>query len=326
MSAARRAREPSAEDSDRFEEIPSSPSTASFHSAGTEDDEVDALQEQQLRDHPVAQPTLRADLSTTEEAESGSQTALEEDEDEATVWWDPAELKDVVAAVNQLKVEGNALFGQGGWEMAMTTYRDGLAQLPVKSQLSSVPQGETKAQDDSQQAEQELSTVQPQDSASTRSTEPLGSEDDSEAKQVNELRSMLYANVAACCLKLERWKDAVEACDAALDDNPIYAKALHRRAMANEQIKSWASLTSAIDDYKALESSSDVNPAQKAAFKAAQTRLAPLLREQQEKEKDEVLSKLKDLGNTVLGKFGLSTDNFKFVEQPGGGYSMNFQR
>lgn len=26
------------------------------------------------------------------------------------------------------------------------------------------------------------------------------------------------------------------------------------------------------------------------------------------------------------GKFGLSTDNFKMVEQPGGGYSVNFSR
>lgn len=28
----------------------------------------------------------------------------------------------------------------------------------------------------------------------------------------------------------------------------------------------------------------------------------------------------------VLGKFGFSTDNFKFTQQEGGGYSMNFER
>lgn len=45
---------------------------------------------------------------------------------------------------------------------------------------------------------------------------------------------------------------------------------------------------------------------------------------QQEKEKDEMLGKLKDLGNSLLGKFGLNTDMFQFDEQPGGGYNLRF--
>ena len=47
---------------------------------------------------------------------------------------------------------------------------------------------------------------------------------------------------------------------------------------------------------------------------------------QQEKEKDEMLGKLKELGNGILGRFGLSTDMFKFEQQPGGGYNMSFQQ
>jgi hypothetical protein len=42
---------------------------------------------------------------------------------------------------------------------------------------------------------------------------------------------------------------------------------------------------------------------------------------------EEMLGKLKDLGNTLLGKFGLSLDNFKAVKDPqSGSYSISFQR
>lgn len=57
-------------------------------------------------------------------------------------------------------------------------------------------------------------------------------------------------------------------------------------------------------------------------MQALPTRIAA----QQKKETDEMLGKLKDLGNGLLGKFGLSTDMFKFHEQPGGGYSMSFDQ
>ncbi len=36
--------------------------------------------------------------------------------------------------------------------------------------------------------------------------------------------------------------------------------------------------------------------------------------------------KLKELGNSFLGLFGMSTDNFQMQEQPGGGYSINIKQ
>jgi hypothetical protein len=37
--------------------------------------------------------------------------------------------------------------------------------------------------------------------------------------------------------------------------------------------------------------------------------------------------KLKDLGNSVLGRFGMSVDNFKAVKDPNtGSYSIQFQK
>ncbi|KIK71221.1 hypothetical protein GYMLUDRAFT_211229 [Collybiopsis luxurians FD-317 M1] len=147
-----------------------------------------------------------------------------------------------------------------------------------------------------------------------------------EQLQLAKARAVLNANIGACYVKLNEHKEAVNACSEALLDDPNYTKALQRRAASNEQLNTWSSLTSAQEDYTTLlrllpETSSEVKEIQRTL-----RLVKPRVEEAQKKETAEALDKLKGIGNSILGNFGLSTDNFKFVPNGQGGYSMNFTR
>ena len=114
-------------------------------------------------------------------------------------------------------------------------------------------------------------------------------------------------------------------CTQALTLDPHYIKALLRRAQANEKMDTSTSLTESLEDYKKLKKEA------KDAYtlrecQRAERELPNRIKEKTEKEKEEMIGKLKDLGNSILGKFGLSTDNFQMQPDPSGsgGYSMNF--
>lgn len=139
-------------------------------------------------------------------------------------------------------------------------------------------------------------------------------------------RAIFHANIGACYFKQSKWKESADACTAALKDDPEYIKALYRRAQANEKLGTWTALESSFKDYKEL--SSRPHPiSMKTDIEKGTKTLPKRIADAQEREKAEMMGKLKDLGNTVLGKFGLSTDNFKMVQDPNtGGYSINFDQ
>ncbi len=130
--------------------------------------------------------------------------------------------------------------------------------------------------------------------------------------------SVYYANRAAAFMGLQAWDDAVRDCSDALELQPEYIKARLRRAHAYEQLEK---LDEALVDYKRLL---ELQPGMPEAVRAT-PRLERAIKARDEKLKEEMMGKLKDLGNSILGNFGLSTDNFQFKQDPNtGGYNINF--
>ena len=101
---------------------------------------------------------------------------------------------------------------------------------------------------------------------------------------------------------------------------PQYVKAYLRRASAHEVLEQ---TEDALKDAKvALE----IDP-RSAAARREVARLQKIEDERLEKLKEETLGKLKDLGNSILGNFGLSLDNFNAVQDPNtGSYSISFNQ
>lgn len=135
-----------------------------------------------------------------------------------------------------------------------------------------------------------------------------------------DLRAICHANRAACASAAGRPEDALYDCDRALEANPRYVKALARRAAALEEL---GKLDEAAVDAGAWAA---IEPASTQA-NATVTRLRAAAAARDEKLKEEMLGKLKEMGNWVLGKFGMSLDNFKAVQDPAtGSYSIAFNK
>lgn len=193
----------------------------------------------------------------------------------------------------------------------------------------------------------------------------------------------MHANIAACHLKLQDWKEAVESATKSLDGleklDPVAVpkaegvqggeansgsqadgssgnsivdvdddtetrleslsrtgrtiddvrrlrvKSLLRRAKAREQQSTWSSLQGAAEDYRQL-SGMPLAALDAQAVRRALTELPPRLEEAKKREMDDMMGKLKQLGNGILKPFGLSTDNFSVVNNGTNGYSLSFDQ
>uniref|UniRef100_A0A671FQB1 Tetratricopeptide repeat protein 1 n=1 Tax=Rhinolophus ferrumequinum TaxID=59479 RepID=A0A671FQB1_RHIFE len=131
-------------------------------------------------------------------------------------------------------------------------------------------------------------------------------------------RSILFSNRAAARMKQDKKEMAISDCSKAIQLNPTYIRAILRRAELYEKTDK---LDEALEDYKSiLEKDPSVHQAREACM-----RLPKQIEERNERLKEEMLGKLKDLGNLVLRPFGLSTENFQIKQDSStGSYSINF--
>ncbi|KAI0361240.1 TPR-like protein [Trametes cingulata] len=234
-------------------------------------------------------------------------------------------IKKCLHDADELKQEGNEHFRAKRWNEALASYRAALGRLPKRREkLHTKDKGKARAEDDAHGDETE---EDPEVSAAAEEEDANIIIPDAELDaECAKARAVLNANIAACFMKLTEHKEVVSACTEALKDDPHYVKALQRRASANEQIGSWSSLSSAQEDYKLLLELLPASSPDLVAVRRSLAALPPRIEAAQKRETAEMLDKLKGLGNSILGNFGLSTDNFQFVPNGQGGYSMNFVR
>ena len=134
-------------------------------------------------------------------------------------------------------------------------------------------------------------------------------------------RCVLFANRAACHLQEGDYEGTVEDCSNALELDGGYVKAYVRRAKAFEALEEY---DQGLADVKKVMDLGGGGTGNSGWAEAYVRRVGPLAERRQEEMKEEMIGKLKELGNSFLGNFGMSLDNFKAEQGPDGGYSIKF--
>ena len=139
----------------------------------------------------------------------------------------------------------------------------------------------------------------------------------------SSLLATLHSNRAAAHLNLSHYPPTIADATQSIARQPT-VKAHLRRSIAYEKEEKY---TEACEDIRAAIAMGGLD-GRGSGVREEEERLRRLEAAKKEKEeamKTEMLGKLKELGNGLLGKFGMSLDNFKAVKDPStGSYSISF--
>mmetsp|Transcript_6718 Transcript_6718/g.9640 ORF Transcript_6718/g.9640 Transcript_6718/m.9640 type:complete len:320 (-) Transcript_6718:70-1029(-) len=239
----------------------------------------------------------------------------------------------------ELKAKGNENFKNGNYLDAIDYYTDAIEACPGMSGADILQSKATHEEEEREKSTQRYNRdtdrrmdrhKKDANASATGEDEPNSDANDKEDEDLAPKKfvppshpygknlSVYYNNRAACLTHLQKYKDAIEDCDIAILVNPSYTKAYVRRMTCFEQSEQ---IEDALQDAKkALELSPTNRDIQKHV-----NRLQKLEDERMEKLKEETMGKLKDLGNSILGNFGMSLDNFKTQQDPNtGSYNISF--
>ena len=165
------------------------------------------------------------------------------------------------------------------------------AQDKLKEEDSLFPENDKKDDDEKSDSEEENIKLSEEEKK------------DIEEKVINERKNagVLYKN----------GKDALKY-------NKDYSKALCNKMLL---LKKKEEYLEAYEDFKRLKTL-DYNLWEN--YRNLEGELSYKAEIQKKKMTDEMLGKLKDMGNTILGKFGLSLNNFQMTPNGQGGYSIQY--
>ncbi|OJK04364.1 hypothetical protein ASPACDRAFT_55854 [Aspergillus aculeatus ATCC 16872] len=269
-------------------------------------------------------------------SKDGKRASASDSEDEEDVFHDarfPAdEETKLLEESRSLKAEANQLFTAASYDEAITCYDRALASCPnyldyevavLRSNMAAcyLKLEDWKASVDAATAclDRLDKVLPPTTGTSTEATSREGNSPRTEEAVVEITGDDQEAEEAQ--LQRLQQRDQTKR-----DVLRIRAKALMRRARARMQLGGWANLQGAEEDYKALAAMDNLPPDDRRVVQKGLRELPDRIAQAREKDMAEMMGKLKDLGNGILKPFGLSTENFKFVQDPKtGGYSMNFQ-
>ena len=141
---------------------------------------------------------------------------------------------------------------------------------------------------------------------------------DAKRAELNEQCCILNCNKGICFNKLKDYDKALDSFKEALKYNKDYSKALCNKMLLLNKKEDYME---AYEDFKRLKTL-DYNLWEN--YRNMENGLAYQAEIQKKKMTNEMLGKLKDMGNSILGKFGMSLDNFQMTPNGQGGYSIQY--